>query len=316
MTPRFSIIVPVFNAEKYLERCLNSISIQTCKDFEVIVVDDGSSDNSKTIYDAFKNTDSRFRLFFIDHGGVSRARNEGLKWAVGDYVCFVDADDQIAPTYLEDLYLALDNDVDSSMGGFKRIDSLSHEECEVVPQKKKESLEENLLGFYAANSKDWQRYMVNRMFKKSIIQNHDIRFKEDIYYKEDGLFLVQYLCASNGRVGCVDKVLYFYYRNSTGAMSKTWHAFDEKILTNLEAHRQMIKILTRRLKSNDVLARAKSQIKSTSNWILKLMAETNSFNLSRIVKIESIMLSALGFADYFSWRFCQFSRLLKKICIK
>jgi glycosyltransferase involved in cell wall biosynthesis len=306
-----SIIVPVYNAENYLHDCLNSIRSQTFTDFEVLLIDDGSDDHSLSILQEFQTADSRFQVHHQENRGVSSARNLGLQNAIGEFVCFVDADDKIAPTYLEDLYLAMGDQVDSSMGGFRRIDLLSNEEWEVVPQRKIETLEENLLGFYAANHKDWQRYMVNRLFRRSIIQTNNLRFKEDIYYKEDGLFLVQYLCASNGMVGCVDKVLYYYYRNATGAMSKTWHAFDEKIITNLVAHRLMIDEIRRKDVSEVVLSKAIGQAKAACNWILQMLWNSKVYNISYIVRIERIMISILGFRDYFLWRTIQLGKLLK-----
>ena len=232
--------------------------------------------------------------------------------AAGDYVCFVDADDQIASTYLEDLFLAIGEENDSSMGGLKRIDMLSHDEFEIVPNKKAETLEENLLGFYAANHTEWQRYMVNRMFKMAVIMKNNLRFKEDIYYKEDGLFLVQYLCASNGRVGCVNKVLYYYYRNTTGAMSKTWHTFDKKIITNLEAHRQIVEEIRKKRLLEPVLSKAKSQAKAACNWILQMMWQSKSFQLLLCLRIEKIMVSILGFRKYISWRSNQFITFFNK----
>ena len=300
-----SIIVPVYNAENYLHDCLNSIRSQTFTDFEVLLIDDGSDDDSLLILQRFHVQDNRFQIFHQANRGASSARNVGLDNAVGEFICFVDADDTITPTYLEDLYLAMGNQVDSSMGGFRRVDQLSHEECEVVPQKKIETLEENLLGFYAANHQDWQRYMVNRMFRNAIIVSNNLRFKEDIYYKEDGLFLVQYLCASNGLVACVDKVLYYYYRNSTGAMSKTWHTFDEKVISNLEAHRLIIEEIRHRNVSESIVSKALSQMKSSCNWIIQMMWQAKAFKLIYLCRIERIMLSALGLSDYLSWRFSQ-----------
>jgi glycosyltransferase involved in cell wall biosynthesis len=309
--PAISILVPVYNAENYLHDCLNSIRSQTFTDFEVLLIDDGSDDHSLSILQEFQAADSRFQVHHQENRGVSSARNLGLQNAVGEFVCFVDADDKIAPTYLEDLYLAMGDQVDSTMGGFCRIDLLSHEECEVVPQRKIETLEENLLGFYAANHKDWQRYMVNRLFRRSIIQTNNLRFKEDIYYKEDGLFLVQYLCASNGMVGCVDKILYYYYRNATGAMSKTWNAFDEKIITNLVAHRLMIDEIRRKGVSEVVLSKAIGQAKAACNWIIQMMWQTKSINLNRLRKIDGIMISILGVKNYFSWRSGQLLKQLR-----
>lgn len=307
--PTISIVVPVHDAEKYLHDSLNSIKSQTFTDFEVLLIDDGSDDHSLSILQDYHTADTRFKVFHQDNRGTSSARNVGLENALGEFVCFVDADDKIAPTYLEDLYLAMGDQVDSTMGGFRRIDLLSHEEWEVVPQRKIETLEENLLGFYAANHKDWQRYMVNRLFRRSIIETNNLRFKVDIFYKEDGLFLVQYLCASNGMVGCVDKVLYYYYRNATGAMSRTWHVFDPRIISNLEAHRHIIEEIRRKNVSEIVVSKALSQAKASCNWIVQMMFRAKAFKLIYLFRIESIMLSILGLCDYFSWRTSQLFRI-------
>ncbi|MBR3027397.1 MAG: glycosyltransferase [Bacteroidales bacterium] len=310
MSPRFSIIVPVYNAQRYLHDCLESIKSQTCQDFEVITVDDGSTDGTIHILDIIKSEDNRFQIFHQEHRGVSSARNVGINKAAGDFICFVDADDQIAPTYLSDLYQAI-GEADSSMCGFKKTDLLSHEDCEIVPQNKIETLEENLAEFYNAGPTDWQRYLWNRMFKKSVIDQHNLRFIEDIYYKEDGLFVVQYLCASNGLVGCVDKVLYYYRRNSTGAMSKTWHSFDKKIITNLTAHKLIINEIRHKGVSQIVLTKAINQAKASCNWILQMMFKTKSIRMILLIRIERIMVSILGLQDYLSWRVSQVVRFYK-----
>lgn len=95
--PKISIIVPVYNVEKYLRRCLDSIRAQTFTDFECICVDDGSSDGSGKILDEYAEKDGMFRVIHQANAGVSAARNAGLDVARGEYVCFVDADDYIAP---------------------------------------------------------------------------------------------------------------------------------------------------------------------------------------------------------------------------
>lgn len=310
MNPRISIIVPIFNAAFYLKDCLESIRVQTFQDFEVILVDDGSTDDTIQILEYYSAENHRFQVYHQEHRGVSSARNVGLKYATGEYLCFVDADDQIAPTYIDDLYQAI-GEADSSMCGFKKKDSLSHEDCVIVPSNKIETLEENLSEFYAADSTDWQRYLWNRMFKRNIVLQNHLRFREDIYYKEDGLFVVQYLCASNGLVQCVDKVLYFYNRNPYGAMSKTSHSFDKKIITNLMAHQLIIQEIRHKGVSDVVLSLANQQAKAACNWILQMMFKSKSTHLFLLIRIEKIMVSILGLRDYFCWRASQVIRLFK-----
>ena len=112
-------------------------------------------------------------------------------------------------------------------------------------------------------------------------------------------------------VGCVDKILYYYYRNATGAMSKTWHTFDEKIITNLVAHRLMIDIIKRKGVSELVLSKAIGQAKAACNWILQMLWSSKVYNVSYIVRIERTMISILGFRDYFLWRTIQLGKILK-----
>ena len=97
--PKISVIVPVYNVEKYLRRCVDSILTQTFTDFEVLLIDDGSTDGSGKICDEYAKKDKRVRVFHKENGGVSSARNLGLDNVRGRYVTFVDADDKISPDY-------------------------------------------------------------------------------------------------------------------------------------------------------------------------------------------------------------------------
>lgn len=104
MNDIISVIVPVYNVEKYVAACIKSILSQTYQNFEVLLVDDGSSDTSGNICDEFAKIDSRIRVFHKHNGGPSSARNYGLRYARGGYITFVDSDDSILPNFLEQLY--------------------------------------------------------------------------------------------------------------------------------------------------------------------------------------------------------------------
>ena len=109
---KFSIIMPVYNVEKYLEKSLNSVLNQTNKDFEVIVVDDGSTDNSSKICDEYKKKDKRIKVIHKENGGLSDARNEGVKKALGEYIIFLDSDDYWDKDLLKEISKSLDNNPD------------------------------------------------------------------------------------------------------------------------------------------------------------------------------------------------------------
>lgn len=108
--PAISVITPVYNTEKYLLKCLNSIKNQTFTDFEVILIDDGSKDTSPTILDEFTKNDARFKVFHKKNEGVTKARKDGIEYAAGTYIAWVDSDDWIEKTHLEQLYNAITKD--------------------------------------------------------------------------------------------------------------------------------------------------------------------------------------------------------------
>lgn len=118
-TPKISIIVPVYKVEQYLPKCINSILAQTFQDWELILVDDGSPDNSGKICDEYALKDSRIRVFHKENGGVSSARNLGVDNAKGEWITFIDSDDYIQPGFLEGLYapIAQGEDLDFVHGG-------------------------------------------------------------------------------------------------------------------------------------------------------------------------------------------------------
>ena len=108
----FSVIVPIYKIEKYLSRCIDSVLAQTFGDYELILVDDGSPDNSPKLCDKWAEKDKRVKVIHKPNGGVSSARNEGLKVAKGEYICFCDSDDEVLPNYCEDLLKALKENVE------------------------------------------------------------------------------------------------------------------------------------------------------------------------------------------------------------
>ena len=196
-----SIIIPVYNTEKYLPTCLDSILFQSYSDFEILLVDDGSTDGSARICDMYSEKDKRIRVFHKENGGVSSARNLGLDNASGEWVYFVDSDDQVLPGGLLTMVDCISDDVDVVLAGYKRFDESEHVVYEIDEQvvcmlDKCESL----LTLYERHGKyyDFLTYGCIRLLRNKIIQAHNLRFDTEIANKEDTLFLTQYICRSNG----------------------------------------------------------------------------------------------------------------------
>lgn len=192
-SPQISVIVPVYNAEKYLRRCIESILTQTFTDFELLLIDDGSKDNSLHICEEFAKNDSRIRVFHKKNGGVSSARNVGLDNINGKWLAFIDSDDIIEQDYLYNLIIKSD-EVDFVICGYKQIGKqnkivIYHEAIYDMNSKKemsffdKSELEAQSL-FYCP----WRK-----LYKSDIIKKHNIKFETNIFLGEDTCFIISYI---------------------------------------------------------------------------------------------------------------------------
>lgn len=202
LTPKISVIVPVYNTAKYLHRCLDSILQQSFKDFEVLLVDDGSTDGSGKICDEYIAKDSRVRVFHKDNGGVSSARNVGLDNAVGEWVTFIDSDDELNIEGLRLDYEQLPN-VDLILTAYYRKIGTTYE-LNVVEREEnhdfKTFLSENLnCGIFSVV---WGKF-----FKKEKIGN--LRFDVAMKIGEDTLFTLMFLNVIN-ECKVVNTVTYIY----------------------------------------------------------------------------------------------------------
>lgn len=209
--PKISIIVPVYKAENYLRRCVDSILNQTFTDFELILVDDGSPDRSGEICDEYEQKDSRIRVFHKDNGGVSSARNLGLDNVQGEYVTFVDADDWIdADNLFKCSSVITNNMLDLLQYSFKRIDNKGR-----IMQVKKISSDVLDLKHYL-KKENFNMCVWGNFIKTSIIQLNNIRFEESIKLAEDQIFMIETMSMSR-RLQSIDSVFYNYFFNPDSA---------------------------------------------------------------------------------------------------
>ena len=114
-----SIIVPVYNVEKYVSRCIESLISQTYSNIQIIVVNDGTKDHSREIVKQYQKNDSRIELYDKVNGGLSDARNYALNYVRGEYICFVDSDDYVSSDYVKKLFSLFDTDINITCGGFE-----------------------------------------------------------------------------------------------------------------------------------------------------------------------------------------------------
>lgn len=221
--PEVSIVIPVYNAERFLWACIDSIQAQTFKDWEVILVDDGSTDSSPAICDRIVRNDKRFSVIHKENGGVSNARNDGIEAATGKYLMFVDADDNLYPTCIEKLIETKElYNTDLVLCGYERFRADWKQQYvfarySVVLMK---SLPEYLMTFTEARVNLFGVSIWGKLYRMDIVRDNGLRFDPEITYEEDCDFNLRYY-EHIGSVAAVSDVLY-RYRQSDTSLSKAY----------------------------------------------------------------------------------------------
>lgn len=212
MSEKVSVIIPVYNAEKYIIQCIKSLLNQTLYECEFIFINDGSRDNSRQIIESYQKLDNRIKLINQKNQGVSVARNTGLNMANGEYVGFVDADDYIEKDMYEVLYKsAKKNDCDvvvsnfeSELGGHKIITNYSFPLNTVL---KRNYIEKELLPYFL--KKDDLNTVWNKIYNNKVIRVNNVNFPEKVALGEDGMFNIQFFSHASTMI-YVDYTGYHY----------------------------------------------------------------------------------------------------------
>lgn len=203
--PKVSVIVAIYNAEDYLERCVNSLLSQTLVEFEILLINDGSTDNSKTICDNYAIKDNRIRVFHKKNGGVSSARNLGIEEAFGEYTIHLDSDDYTEPEMLEKMYnYAIETNCDIVIADF------------FVETKEKQIIKKQLVNEFD-NTKiikqilegDLHGSVWNKLIRTSFYKSLNIKFESSLSYCEDMLFNIECFM-NNPKVGKIDEPFVHY----------------------------------------------------------------------------------------------------------
>lgn len=218
--PNISIIVPMFNAEKFISKCLLSLINQTEKDIEIIIVNDGSTDDSTGVVSLFAEHDSRIIIINQEHKLQGAARNNGIKHARGEYIGFVDSDDWVDLDYFEKLYsaakkyesdLALATNVRIGNGKTKKRLNIE-QECFITDLQKKLDV-----------CHQWKDSCpTNKIYKTEFLKKNNILYPEGVYC-EDKIFTTKALFYANGIV-TVPNVYYYYFRNQNSTVNSKMKA--------------------------------------------------------------------------------------------
>jgi len=239
---KVSVIVPVYNVEKYIDKCLKSLVMQTLQEIEIIVVNDGSPDNSQKIIDKYaKKYPEKIKSYITENGGVGAARNFGLTKATGEYIGYVDSDDYVEINMFEELYnKAKKDDLDIVICGSYNVDEKTEKKQEDIDKR---VFEDPYLNAFFGRPAVW-----NKLYKKSVINN--IKFRTRKWY-EDLDYTLKALSNAN-KIGYVDKPLYNYLIRPGSIMNNNnlernleiLDTFDEiNKYKNLENNKEIIEFL-------------------------------------------------------------------------
>lgn len=213
---KVSVIVPVYNAEKYFEKCLNSLVNQTLKDIEIIVVNDGSTDNSEKILKKFLAKYKNIVYFKKENSGQSDARNLGISHAKGDYLGFIDSDDYIALDMFEKLYnKAISDDFDFVSCDVDYIYPNYDKTVDCLIKNDTDNMHSLLINIYPI--------VCNKIFKRDLFANKDVRFKKGVWY-EDVEFIYRIIPFLK-KVGVIHESLYYYVQHEGSVI----HSYNERV---------------------------------------------------------------------------------------
>ncbi len=211
-----SIIIPVYNVAPYLERCLDSIINQTYTKTEIIIVDDGSTDESPQICDNYALKDNRIKVIHKKNGGLSDARNAGISIATGDMIAFVDSDDWVSLNYLHEMYSQMiQTKADIIECGFVRTDIIVVEEYGPLEYRTKTY---NVIDAMSEliNDNELHQVVWNKLYRKEIIDNTLFELGK---YNEDEFWTYQ-IFARSKKIVKIDICLYYYFQNSSSIMGQ------------------------------------------------------------------------------------------------
>ena len=304
-----SVIVPVYCVEPYLRKCIDSILNQTYRDYEVILIDDGSPDECGNICDSYANKDSRVRVIHTDNHGLSAARNVGLTESQGDIICFIDSDDWIDPTMLEVMEAKMnETDADLCVCGFWFENDVTKKEYSFDYSICSSSTAIRVLVNEKLNGNVWNKLYRRKLFceynsDKSDSQEYDlIRFPEGKNYED--YFILHKLINNANKVVTLNESLY-HYRLRRDSITKTYSA--KNLLDYADAHFERFYFLQNNKELRDlfseaeILAEPAKGLSKVWRWWYGCSKNEKIDNLQKLKDLESFIQKNFPLFGYKTW---------------
>ena len=313
---KVSIIIPVFNTEQYLPRCIDSILNQSFSDFELLLVDDGSTDGSGAVCDAYaeKDKDSRIRVFHKENGGVSSARNLGLREAKGEWISFVDSDDELLSGGLQIMADGISNEVDMVMAGYYELEG----ETLLTDTSKfgKDGIisrNDALFMMYPSKDMPYMGYPWGRLYKRSLILEKILLFDEHIKIKEDTLFVVEYLCGAQKQICYISAPVYKYVKSPVGVMCGLSQLYNPNYLTSFEAVVKMNRLVQGLPEIDKTLSKAaKYEVVNRIYLIYGHMLDNDAVDKRVISRLKCRAIHEVGLYYFWYYQCRRYKRRIKK----
>ena len=319
-----SVIVPVYNVEKYFERCVQSILNQTYSELELILVDDGSTDASSKMCDEWSQKDKRVKVIHKENAGVGIARNCGLEIATGEYVTFADSDDYITENHIKNLYTALkENDAQAVIGAHTSVDkNLKSTQRPILHReglyKDEEILEQIVIPLIGAdvdfhNDVEVDASACMNLFSMKIIKENNLRFKSERYaVAEDQFFNIEYFYHTD-KIVAVNEYGYCYFENT----SSTSRKYNEKRFERtINYYTEMRKLIEKYSLTDKVGFRAERSFLMKIRVAIRLIALSDLKLSQKISKIRMILNHEMGsscLAEYPIEKYILSMRMLMKM---
>ena len=287
--------MPVYNVAPYLRKCLDSILAQTYIDWEAVLVDDGSTDNSGAICDQYAALDKRFVVIHKENGGVSTARNCGLKAAKGEWVTFADADDELPQDALSIMCSGISDHIDIVIAGYKKNNELKEVTYEVTERYSDiKNQNDAILEIYNPSFYSYLGYICSKLYKNEILRKNDIKFDESILVSEDRLFLLTYLSVISGNAFFTTEPVYYYYLRNDSVMGDIKKNYNRNVLTEIIAMGKAYRMFKSLHFPNTVVNRSRKEILMSGYSILFLQKRTKNRNLSNTLETLFLMIREAG----------------------
>lgn len=213
-----SIIIPVFNAQKYLEQCLKSIMFQKELDCELLLIDDGSTDSSGAICDAYANNYSFIKVFHTKNGGPSKARNFGITQAKGKYIQFVDSDDEVAPNCFSEFKIVADQYAPDIIIGRSTIVNDEKKIIRSLSMDQKEDMEGLFMRMSIPQKEIALHYLWNKWYRRELIDGNNLLFDENVRLGEDFLFNCCFFTYAK-TIKVSNENMYYYFVRNNGSLT-------------------------------------------------------------------------------------------------